>query len=94
MTKVMAVDLGRHGLRCNAICPGPVDTPLVERLHGAEEREYWKRYLPLGRYGQPAEIAAMALFLLDEAKAGYITGQAIAVDGGYEGAGVMPMGVN
>jgi NAD(P)-dependent dehydrogenase (short-subunit alcohol dehydrogenase family) len=94
LTQVMAVDLGRCGVRCNAICPGPVETPLVQRLHGPEERGHWQRYLPLGRYAQPAEIAGMALFLLDEAKASYITGQAIAVDGGYAGAGVMPVGTN
>lgn len=90
MTQVMAVDLGPKGVRCNAICPGPIETPLVARLHGEAEREHWRRYLPLGRYGKPEEVAALALFLLGDAAA-FITGQAIGVDGGFAGAGVMPM---
>ena len=90
MAQVMAVDLAPCGIRVNALCPGPVETPLVARVHGPETRAQWLRQVPLRRYGRPEEIAPMALFLLDEAKSSYLTGQAIAVDGGYAGAGLMP----
>lgn len=92
MAQVMAIDLAPYGIRVNALCPGPVETPLVARVHGPETRAQWLRHLPLGRYGRPEEIVPMVLFLLDEAKSSYLTGQAIAVDGGYAGAGLMPPG--
>lgn len=92
LAQVMAVDLGRHGVRVNALCPGPVETPMVARVHTAETRAQWLRHLPLGRYARTAEITPMLLFLLDEARSSYVTGQAIAVDGGYAGAGLMPIG--
>lgn len=92
MAQVMAIDLAPFGIRVNALCPGPVETPLVARLHGPEMRAQWLRHLPMRRYATPEEIAPMVLFLLDEAKSSYLTGQAIAVDGGYAGAGLMPPG--
>ena len=92
MAQVMAIDLAPHGIRVNALCPGPVETPLVARVHGPETRAQWLRHVPMHRYALPEEIAPMVLFLLDEAKSSYVTGQAIAVDGGYAGAGLMPPG--
>ncbi|MBV1798803.1 SDR family NAD(P)-dependent oxidoreductase [Siccirubricoccus sp. G192] len=92
LAQVMAIDLAPYGIRVNALCPGPVETPLVARLHGPEMRAQWLRHLPLRRYATPEEITPMVLFLLDEAKSSYLTGQAIAVDGGYAGAGLMPPG--
>lgn len=90
LVQAMAVDLGPDGIRVNAVCPGPVDTPLVARVHTPATRAQWMRQIPLGRYGRPAEIAQAVLFLLDPERASYITGHALAVDGGYAGAGLMP----
>jgi 2-keto-3-deoxy-L-fuconate dehydrogenase len=85
LTKSVAADYVTHNIRCNAICPGTVDTPsLQERLgaSGAYEanRTTFIARQPIGRFGTPDEIADLVLYL---AGAGYITGQAIAIDGGW-----------
>ena len=89
LTQVMAVDLAPFGIRVNAIAPGPVETPLVEALHSPEVRRAWIRHVPMRRYARPEEIAGTAQFLLDETSSGYLTGEIIAVDGGFRGAGMM-----
>ena len=89
LTQVMANDLARFGIRVNAVAPGPIDTPLVEAMHTAEDRATWTRFIPMRRYGRPEEIAPMICFLLDEGQASYVTGEIIAVDGGFRGAGIM-----
>ncbi len=89
LTQVMANDLARFGIRVNAIAPGPVDTPMVQALHSAKDRALWSRYLPMRRYGKPEEIASVIEFLLDGTKSGYVTGEIVAVDGGFSGAGVI-----
>jgi NAD(P)-dependent dehydrogenase (short-subunit alcohol dehydrogenase family) len=90
LAQVMAVEGAAHGIRVNALCPGPVETPMVARVHGPEARAEWLRHLPMRRYGAPEEMTPTTLFLLDGGKSGYLTGQAIAVDGGYAAAGLMP----
>jgi NAD(P)-dependent dehydrogenase (short-subunit alcohol dehydrogenase family) len=90
LAQVMALELAPQGIQVNALCPGPVETPMVARVHGPETRAQWLRHLPMRRYAAPEEITPTALFLLDGRKSGYLTGQAIAVDGGYAGAGLMP----
>ncbi|HWB45373.1 MAG TPA: SDR family oxidoreductase [Hyphomicrobiaceae bacterium] len=89
LTQVLANDLARHGIRVNAVAPGPVDTPMVKALHSSEDRASWRRYLPMRRYGEPDEVATAIEFLLDGSKSGYITGEILAVDGGFRGAGVI-----
>lgn len=89
LTQVMAVDLADHGLRVNAIAPGPIETPMIKAVHTDADRELYHRYVPLNRYGKPAEIASVIAFLLDEKQSGYVTGEIIAVDGGYRGAGLI-----
>ena len=89
LTQVMANDLGRYNIRVNAVAPGPVDTPMVQAMHTAGDRALWTRYLPLGRYGKPEEIASVIEFLLDGTKSSYMTGEIVAVDGGFRGAGVI-----
>ena len=87
MTRVMAVDLAAHNIRVNAIAPGPIDVVRSRKQHTDERRESWHRAVPLGRYGQPGEVAGAALFLASD-DASYMTGQTIAVDGGFTAAGL------
>ena len=89
MTKVMAVELAPVGIRVNAIAPGPIETPLVQEIHTPEVRAAWMATVPQRRYGSPAEIAGAAIFLLDDRKSSYVTGQTICVDGGFTSAGIM-----
>ena len=89
MTQVLANDLAEFGIRVNAIAPGPIETPMVAELHSKEDRELYMRYMPMARYGTPAEIASAVVFLLDGSVSGFITGEILAVDGGYRGAGII-----
>lgn len=85
LVKSMALELGRHGIRVNAVCPGAVLTPGL--LRRDVPLEALAARVPLGRLGRPEEIAQAFLFLASDA-AGYVTGQALEVDGGM-GAGAM-----
>ena len=87
MTRVMAVDLAQHNIRVNTVAPGTVATERIKQSHNDERREAWLRAIPMARYGEPKEMAAAALFLASD-DAGYITGQTIAVDGGFTVAGL------
>lgn len=87
MTRVMAVDLAQHNIRVNTVAPGTVATERIKQSHNDERREAWLRSIPLARYGEPADMAAAALFLASD-DAAYITGQTLAVDGGFTIAGL------
>ena len=89
MTQVLANDLAGFGIRVNAIAPGPIETPMVKQVHTDADRTLYMRYIPMARYGLPADIASAVAFLLDNEAAGYITGEILAVDGGYRGAGII-----
>jgi glucose 1-dehydrogenase len=83
LTKALAVELGRHAIRVNAICPGVTETPLTaDGLKDATRREWFVKQIPLGRLGRPEDIASMALFLASD-DAAYVTGADLVVDGGY-----------
>lgn len=83
LTLSLAWAYGPKGIRANAICPGLVDTPLVDHLMKDEAyMESYSQSNPLGRVGQPAEMAATGLFLASD-DASYVNGTAITVDGGY-----------
>jgi len=86
LTKNLAIDYGRSGIRANAICPGFIETPMLESVLGAPAmagvREEIRREHKLRRFGRPEEIAAVACFLAG-ADASFVSGQAIAVDGGF-----------
>ena len=86
LTRNMAIDYGRRGIRVNALCPGFIETPLfrstLELEAMNEVRDKIRDAHQLGRFGQPMEIANGALFLASE-EASFVTGHALAVDGGY-----------
>lgn len=87
MTKSIAADYVTRGIRCNAICPGTVDSPsLADRLRAtgdeAAARAAFAARQPMGRLGRPEEIAALAVYLAS-AESAFVTGQAIAIDGGW-----------
>ena len=83
ITRALAVELAPHGIRVNSICPGVTETPLASyALASPQQRAGIERQVPLGRVGQPEDIAAAALFLASE-DASYITGEALVVDGGF-----------
>ena len=89
MTQVLANDLAEANIRVNAIAPGPVETKMAAELHSQADRALYMRYVPMARYGRPEEIAAAIVFLLDGSVSGYITGEILAVDGGFRGAGII-----
>jgi len=86
LTKNMAIDYGRLGIRVNCICPGFIETPMLESVMGSPEmadfRERYRAEHKLGRFGRPDEIASAALFLASD-DASFVTGHALVVDGGY-----------
>ena len=82
LTKSFAVQYGRHGIRCNAICPGPIETPLLRVLWTSEEaRDLRLNRIPLGRFGEAKDIVYMALYLASD-KSSWTTGAWLMVDGG------------
>jgi NAD(P)-dependent dehydrogenase (short-subunit alcohol dehydrogenase family) len=82
LTKSLAVQYGQNGIRCNAICPGPVETPLLRYLWTSEEaRNKRLNRIPLGRFGEARDIVYMALYLASDESA-WTTGSWLVVDGG------------
>jgi len=81
MTRAMAIDHARQGIRVNAICPGPTDTPMLRNALTPEQLEAFAKTFPMGRLGRPEEIAAAAVFLASD-DASFVTGALLYVDGG------------
>jgi NAD(P)-dependent dehydrogenase (short-subunit alcohol dehydrogenase family) len=90
MTREIAVEYARRGIRCNALCPGPIDTPLLAELLSDEARRQRRFvHIPMGRLGRAEELANAALFLASD-DSSYMTGTSLIVDGGITAAYVTP----
>lgn len=87
LTKQLAVELGCVGIRVNCVAPGPVDTEMAKLVHSVAIRADYHDVIPLERYGTPEEMASAVGFLCSPA-ASYVNGQILAVDGGFDAAGV------
>ncbi len=90
MTREIAVEYARKGIRCNALCPGPIDTPLLaELLSDPARRQRRLVHIPMGRLGRAEELAKAALFLASD-DSSFMTGASLIVDGGITAAYVTP----
>lgn len=90
MTREIAVIYARQGIRANALCPGPIMTPLLAKFLSDDERRQRRlAHIPMGRFGKPEEIAQGALFLASD-ESSWMTGQSLIIDGGITAAYVTP----
>jgi NAD(P)-dependent dehydrogenase (short-subunit alcohol dehydrogenase family) len=92
LSRELGVEFARRGVRVNALCPGPVDTPLLRELYAKDPEQAARRlvHVPMGRFAKPEEIADAVLFLAsDESR--YVTATAFIVDGGITGAYTTPL---
>ena len=91
LSRELAVQFARQGVRVNALCPGPVETPLLLRIFGDDPAAYERRriHLPMGRLAKPREIVNAALFLASD-ESSYVNGSTFLVDGGLTAAYVTP----
>ena len=92
MTRELGVQFARQGIRVNALCPGPVNTPLLQELFAKDPERAQRRlvHVPIGRFAEPAEMAAAVAFLASD-DASFITATAFVVDGGITNAYVTPL---
>jgi NAD(P)-dependent dehydrogenase (short-subunit alcohol dehydrogenase family) len=87
LTQQQAIEFAALGIRVNAVAPGPVDTAMAKAVHTPDIRAAYHDAIPLNRYGLEEELAE-AIFFLCSDRASYITGQMLAVDGGFEATGI------
>jgi NAD(P)-dependent dehydrogenase (short-subunit alcohol dehydrogenase family) len=91
LSRELGVEFARRGVRVNALCPGPVDTPLLRELYAADPAQAARRliHVPMGRFAHAREIAAACVFLASD-ESSYVTASTFMVDGGISGAYVTP----
>ena len=91
LSRELGVEFARRGVRVNALCPGPVNTPLLEELFASDPKKADRRlvHIPVGRFGEVREVANAALFLASD-ESSYVTASAFMVDGGLSGAYLTP----
>ena len=92
MTRELGVQFARQGIRVNALCPGPVNTPLLQELFAKDAERAARRlvHVPMGRFGEPEEMANAVLFLASD-ESSFMTASTFLVDGGISGAYVTPL---
>ena len=92
LSRELGVEFARRGVRVNALCPGPVDTPLLRELFAKDPEKAARRmvHIPIGRFAHAAEIASGALFLASD-ESSYVTGSTFLIDGGISGAYTTPL---
>jgi NAD(P)-dependent dehydrogenase (short-subunit alcohol dehydrogenase family) len=92
LSRELGVEFARRGVRVNALCPGPVDTPLLRELFAKDPEKAARRlvHVPMGRFGAPEEIAQGALFLASD-DSSYVTASTFLIDGGLSGAYTTPL---
>jgi NAD(P)-dependent dehydrogenase (short-subunit alcohol dehydrogenase family) len=92
MSRELGVQFAREGVRVNALCPGPVNTPLLQELFASDPERAARRlvHIPVGRFAEPDEIASAVLFLASD-ESSFITAAQFMVDGGIAGAYVTPL---
>jgi NAD(P)-dependent dehydrogenase (short-subunit alcohol dehydrogenase family) len=92
MSRELGVQFAREGIRVNALCPGPINTPLLQELFAKDPERAARRlvHVPMGRFGEPDEIAAAVAFLASD-DSSFITASSFVVDGGISGAYVTPL---
>ena len=92
MSRELGVQFARQGVRVNALCPGPVNTPLLQELFATDEERAARRlvHVPMGRFGEPEEMANAVLFLASD-ESSFMTASTFLVDGGISGAYVTPL---
>ncbi|GGL41338.1 3-oxoacyl-ACP reductase [Phycicoccus endophyticus] len=92
MTRELGVQFARQGIRVNALCPGPVNTPLLQELFASDPERAARRlvHVPMGRFGEPEEMANAVLFLASD-ESSFMTASTFLVDGGISGAYVTPV---
>ena len=91
LSRELGVELARRGVRVNALCPGPINTPLLQELYARDPEAAARRlvHVPMGRFGEPSEIARAALFLASD-DSSYVTASTFLVDGGLSAAYLTP----
>jgi len=91
LSRELGIEFARRGVRVNALCPGPVNTPLLQELFASDPEKAARRlvHLPMGRFAEPREIAQAALFLASD-DSSYVTASTFLVDGGLSGAYLTP----
>jgi len=92
MSRELGVQFARQGVRVNALCPGPVNTPLLQELFAKDTERAGRRlvHIPMGRFGEPEEMANAVLFLASD-ESSFVTASTFLVDGGISGAYVTPV---
>jgi NAD(P)-dependent dehydrogenase (short-subunit alcohol dehydrogenase family) len=92
LSRELGVEFARRGVRVNALCPGPVDTPLLQELYASDPEKAARRlvHVPIGRFARAEEIANGALFLASE-ESSFVTASTFLVDGGLSGAYTTPL---
>ena len=92
LSRELGVEFAKRGVRVNALCPGPVDTPLLREMFAKDPEKAARRmvHVPMGRFGRPEEIASAALFLASD-ESSFVNAATFVVDGGISGAYTTPL---